>query len=148
MNLLCGGFCARRNHVAAVDSATEAATAAGTVPSSNPCVPVFRKAGARRYGREAAAIVSIVIAEVVVMVTDVRPNITGGFTAHDGRQGDKSSGAFYLVSNLGHGDRDSGTPDMANLLRYGFDGSRCSALYGKSSTVQPPSFRALAIIKF
>lgn len=76
------------------------------------------------------------------------PNITGGFTAHDGRQGDKSSGAFYLVGNLGRGDRDSGTPDCANLLQYGFAGSRSSSRYGASSTVQPASLRVLTIIKF
>jgi hypothetical protein len=77
LNLLCGGFCARCDHVAVSNSAVEAATATRAVPFSNPCVPVFWKAGTRRYGREIAAVVFIVIAEAVVMVTDVRSSPIG-----------------------------------------------------------------------
>ena len=75
------------------------------------------------------------------------PNITGQFRAQgspDGRT--QNSGAF---ANDGKGRIDGGLSNGGDYedLRS-FNASRCSALYGGSSTVQPPSLRALAIIKF
>jgi hypothetical protein len=75
------------------------------------------------------------------------PNITGQFRAQgspDKRT--KNSGAF---ANDGKGRIDGGLSNEGDYedLRS-FNASRCSALYGGSSTVQPPSLRALAIIKF
>ena len=75
------------------------------------------------------------------------PNITGQFRAQgspDGRT--RNSGAF---ANDGKGRIDGGLSNGGDYedLRS-FNASRCSALYGGSSTVQPPSLRALAIIKF
>lgn len=48
----------------------------------------------------------------------------------------RQTGAFYLMSEKGIGSNDS---DYDNL-RVGFDASRCSGIYGRSSTVQPPAF--------
>lgn len=75
------------------------------------------------------------------------PNITGQFRAQgspDNRP--QNSGAF---ANDGKGRIDGGLSNGGDYedLRS-FNASRCSALYGGSSTVQPPSLRALAIIKF
>lgn len=75
------------------------------------------------------------------------PNITGQFRAQgspDKRT--QNSGAF---ANDGKGRIDGGLSNEGDYedLRS-FNASRCSALYGGSSTVQPPSLRALAIIKF
>lgn len=75
------------------------------------------------------------------------PNITGQFRAQgspDKRT--QNSGAF---ANDGKGRVDGGLSNEGDYedLRS-FNASRCSALYGGSSTVQPPSLRALAIIKF
>lgn len=61
------------------------------------------------------------------------PNITGAVGAI-GKTGAKYTGAFYYHS-AGGALSNSGEADF----NAGFDASRCSAIYGKSSTVQPPS---------
>ena len=66
------------------------------------------------------------------------PNITGTF--QDGNEygsNDQLSGAFYRTNLSGH------TPYEGNSSpkRVGFDASRSNAIYGKSSTVQPPAYR-------
>ena len=69
------------------------------------------------------------------------PNITGKFTAyeftgyHNG--GIYSEGALYATGeSLYSGNADSS--DRSAVL--GLDASRCSAIYGRSDTVQPPAF--------
>ena len=63
------------------------------------------------------------------------PNITGTFGVGDS-SGTSTSGVFYTISgsrwNEGGGSKGS-NPDI------GFNASRSSSIYGKSSTVQPPS---------
>ena len=76
------------------------------------------------------------------------PNITGNISAHDGRKGNQSKGAFALVSNQGRGDRDTGTADIGNILYYSFDASRSSSIYGASTTVQPPALTMRMYIKY
>ena len=64
------------------------------------------------------------------------PNITGtvhGIEAQGYEQ--EWTGAFYNTGRMGLGSNDS---DYDNLIT-GFDASRSNALYGKSSTVQPPA---------
>lgn len=53
-----------------------------------------------------------------------------------------------MIKNWGRGDRDSGSPDVANLLEYGFNAQKSNSLYSKSSTVQPSSYRVHYLIKF
>ena len=60
------------------------------------------------------------------------PNITG--TTANGK-GAGMSGAFYSTGKTCSGDADSGADTVA-----GFDASRCSSIYGKSDTVQPPAY--------
>lgn len=62
------------------------------------------------------------------------PNIKGTFNAVESSDM-VSTGAFYIADKGYHG---AGKSDWDNLL-YGFDASRSNALYGKSSTVQPPA---------
>lgn len=62
------------------------------------------------------------------------PNIKGTFNAVESSDM-VSTGAFYIA---GKGYLGCGKSDWDNLL-YGFDASRSNALYGKSSTVQPPA---------
>lgn len=62
------------------------------------------------------------------------PNIKGTFNAVESSDM-VSTGAFYIA---GKGYLGAGKSDWDNLL-YGFDASRSNALYGKSSTVQPPA---------
>ena len=61
------------------------------------------------------------------------PNITGAVGAI-GKTGAKYTGAFYYHS-AGGALSNSGEADF----NAGFDASRCSAIYGNSTTVQPPS---------
>ncbi len=60
------------------------------------------------------------------------PNITGTFGVCG--TGYSGTGAFYYVKK---GSALSNSGEADNI--HGFDASRCSAIYGKSSTVQPPS---------
>lgn len=76
------------------------------------------------------------------------PNITGTVMV-GGYQlmTSKHTGAFF-GSDYGTADYH-GQDGRKNVpTTFGIDASRSSAVYGSSSTVQPPSLRALAIIKF
>lgn len=71
------------------------------------------------------------------------PNITGGFApwaeqsdAYDTR---KPEGAFRSETSNQPGWGTSNGVDKDNKYMT-FDASRCSPVYGKSSTVQPPAF--------
>ena len=59
------------------------------------------------------------------------PNITGKFG--NIRDAASSSGCFYFESGNGIGDNRRGGSVVA------FDASRSNAIYGKSTTVQPPA---------
>ena len=64
------------------------------------------------------------------------PNITGTVNGIESPgYGQEWTGAFYNTGRIGVGSNDS---DYDNLIT-GFDASRSNALYGKSSTVQPPA---------
>lgn len=69
------------------------------------------------------------------------PNITGKFVAVF--RGNPVSGAF---SDLGSGGHTKARTDWdgQNIL---FDASRCSSIYGRSSTVQPPAVTVRYLIK-
>lgn len=67
------------------------------------------------------------------------PNITGSFSASDGR----TSGAFYVESRIGGLDGGG-----VGTYMFGFNASRSSGIYGASSTVQPPSVKVNFIIKY
>ena len=69
------------------------------------------------------------------------PNITGNFVAVF--RGNPVSGAF---SDLGSGGHTKARTDWdgQNIL---FDASRCSSIYGRSSTVQPPAVTVRYLIK-
>ena len=65
------------------------------------------------------------------------PNIYGSTDGIEApNYGQKQTGAFWLMSEIGIGSNDSDTDN----LRVGFDASRCSPIYGRSDTVQPPAF--------
>lgn len=63
------------------------------------------------------------------------PNITGAVGGVD-RVGGGQSGAFYLGSN-----NASGATTSNNVPNIEFDASRSNAIYGNSTTVQPPAYR-------
>lgn len=70
------------------------------------------------------------------------PNITGDFTADD--LAPSPNGAFYIINDGGVvGDGASGG---GRLL--GFDASMSNAIYGNSTTVQPPALTMRYIIKY
>jgi len=53
-----------------------------------------------------------------------------------------ATGAFYPTQNTagGQGGTYNGTNSSTSYWRTGFAASRCSSIYGKSSTVQPPAY--------
>ena len=63
------------------------------------------------------------------------PNITGTFEGAS-QNADYTSGAFYVIGRntkvANDGERDN---------TYGFDASRSNAIYGNSTTVQPPAIK-------
>lgn len=71
------------------------------------------------------------------------PNITGHLHGAGQFAFDESGNAFYkrgagtVVSNSGEKDND-----------YGFNASRCSSVYGKSSTVQPPVIKVRVYTRY
>ena len=72
------------------------------------------------------------------------PNITGYFTSGSWIQyTSELSGAFYNND----GSYGIGGNKGDGRLRAYFDASRCSSVYGKSSTVQPPSYLVRFYIK-
>lgn len=64
------------------------------------------------------------------------PNITGQFVAANSAAA-SGSGAFNVVKTE-NGKGWDGTSAMRST--YGFDASRSSSVYGKSTTVQPPAY--------
>ena len=70
------------------------------------------------------------------------PNITGRFVQGNYRN-DYTSGAFYQTGEMG-----GPCAHMSDSRFLGFfDASRCSPIYGKSNTVQPPSVTVRYLIK-
>lgn len=69
------------------------------------------------------------------------PNITGKFVAVF--RGNPVSGAFSDLGSGGH-TKEWTDWDGQNIL---FDASRCSSIYGRSSTVQPPAVTVKYLIK-
>lgn len=70
------------------------------------------------------------------------PNITGVIGGQS-NQAQWTSGAFYRYNAYG---RNGGLEDWAAYADFGFDASRSSSVYGRSSTVQPDSTRYPYII--
>lgn len=70
------------------------------------------------------------------------PNITGQFTA-EGAYGGARGGAFYNWGSSNCNQNYGGTG-----TGWGFDASRCSSVYGRSSTVQPPAIITNFLIKY
>ena len=135
--LVCNGAAVRRTTYAALFAVL------GTRHGEGDGKTTFNLPNAHRRFLEMTTTTS----EVGETVEAGLPNITGQFRAQgspDKRT--QNSGAF---ANDGKGRIDGGLSngDDYEDLRS-FNASRCSALYGGSSTVQPPSLRALAIIKF
>jgi microcystin-dependent protein len=69
------------------------------------------------------------------------PNITGGIFGENETY--STSGVFY---NNGGGNANKTESNYGNNNNIYFDASRCSAIYGRSSTVQPPALRLLPCI--
>ena len=69
------------------------------------------------------------------------PNITGSFPIH--YQASTPDGAFYVKQT---GTRSKQKTDWDGLV-VGMDASRCSAIYGASTTVQPASYLVKYFIK-
>ena len=77
------------------------------------------------------------------------PNITG--KVGNGSSGvsnnvQPATGAFLPTQKLRSGGY-SGTANMLNILPE-FDASKSNSIYGKATTVQPPSFSLLPQIKY
>jgi hypothetical protein len=73
------------------------------------------------------------------------PNITGqiGITENEGnKQFNSISGAFYDDGTRGDWLTGSDATGGANSFVVKFDASKSSAVYGASTTVQPPAYRA------
>ena len=70
------------------------------------------------------------------------PNITGAFNK---TKWDSANGAFYFISS---GGTNSNAASSGSGSYVGFDASRSSSIYGKSSTVQPPSCKTVFCIKY
>ena len=69
------------------------------------------------------------------------PNITGTFSGHE----NNASGAFSVASTTEwHGNRN----DNGQKRKITFNASKSNAIYGKSSTVQPPAITVVWIIKY
>lgn len=76
------------------------------------------------------------------------PNITGTFNPYSEGSGvatmkQSLTGAFYGVSTDQWGWGTANGLDQDNYL-IGIDASRSSAIYGKSTTVQPPAYALIA----
>lgn len=74
------------------------------------------------------------------------PNITASFgcTRGFGRDGHSASGAFYTS---GRAEMGSSLSNWYNENQLHFDASRCSPIYGRSWTVQPPAVTVRYFIK-
>ena len=74
------------------------------------------------------------------------PNIIASFGCYRGfgRDGHSTSGAFYTS---GRAEMGSSLSNWYNENQLNFDASRCSSIYGRSSTVQPPAVTVRYLIK-
>lgn len=74
------------------------------------------------------------------------PNITASFWCDRGfgRDGHSASGAFYIS---GRAEMGSSLSNWYNENQLHFDASRCSPIYGRSWTVQPPAVTVRYFIK-
>lgn len=74
------------------------------------------------------------------------PNIIASFGCYRGfgRDGHSTSGAFYTS---GRAEMGSSLSNLYNENQLNFDASRCSSIYGRSSTVQPPAVTVRYLIK-
>ena len=71
------------------------------------------------------------------------PNIVGHFHGVGQFSFDEPNNAFYKI---GSGTQVSNEGAKDN--NYGFNASRCSSIYGKSSTVQPPSIKVRVYTRY
>lgn len=74
------------------------------------------------------------------------PNITGGLHAYTYLNGTPSGALTSLINNTNQAKMD-GARD-SNYVAFNFNASRSNSIYGKSSTVQPPSIVMQYIIKY
>ena len=84
--------------------------------------------------------------EVGTYLESGAPNITGWHGGHAYKSGDhnETGGAFYGMDEI-HGGAGANT--NCNVWKMGFDASLSSPIYGASDIIQPPSGKALWIIK-
>lgn len=75
------------------------------------------------------------------------PTIIGSFyyNVNTGESGTAASGAFRY-SNINDGQAANG--DNTSTPIYTFDASRCSSIYGTSSTIRPVSKQVRFMIRF
>ena len=75
------------------------------------------------------------------------PNITGSYNAPRGSVNyANTSGAIVAVS-IGPDEEPDNGCDGGEITGWTFDASRCSSIYGKSTTVQPPALTTRFLIK-
>lgn len=72
------------------------------------------------------------------------PNITGTEQSDENPPIETCTGAFYKAGSYSN----TGAGSVVGSGILGFDASRASSLFGKSTVVQPDSLRALPCIKF
>ena len=72
------------------------------------------------------------------------PNITGGMFINAGRDSIEN-GAFKYTATVGGGGINNSNTGTGNV---NFNASRCSSVYGNSTTVQPPALTMRYIIKY
>lgn len=136
--LVCNGAAVRRTTYAALFAVL------GTRHGEGDGKTTFNLPNAHRRFLEMTTTTS----EVGETVEAGLPNITGKVMV-GGYQlmTSKHTGAFF-GSDYGTADYHGQDGRQNVPTTFGIDASRSSAVYGSSSTVQPPSLRALAIIKF
>jgi microcystin-dependent protein len=76
------------------------------------------------------------------------PNIKGDFQAMQFTEALSASGAFRAdgAGKVHSGSAHTHSADTAG--KVSFDASRSNAIYGKSSTVQPPAYKVMMCIKY
>ena len=78
--------------------------------------------------------------EIGSLVEAGLPNITGTFNSTN--ENPSPSGALYSTGTR------AGSQDTTEIgIQLGFDASRCSSIYGNSTTVTPPSTKLLPCMK-
>ena len=70
------------------------------------------------------------------------PNITGVSSGNQDQAGAISGAFHFMIGAL----KNSG--NLPYACQEGFDASRCSTIYGNSTTVQPPALTCLICIKY